>query len=72
MRPKTNEEMRNEQDDELEDLFDSVVEEIEERQEYLDKVIAMNGKKDIIQRVKNEIVERVAELQKIRELQNKK
>jgi hypothetical protein len=36
MRPRTNEEVRNEQDEELEDLFDSVVEEIEERQEYLD------------------------------------
>jgi hypothetical protein len=31
MRPRTNEEIRGEQDEELEDLFDSVVEEIEER-----------------------------------------
>ena len=31
MRPKTNEEIRGEQDDELEDLFESVIEEIEER-----------------------------------------
>ena len=31
MRPKTNEEVRNEQDEELEDLFESVIEEIEER-----------------------------------------
>lgn len=36
MRPKTNEEVRNEQDEELEDLFESVIEEIEDRQEYLD------------------------------------
>ena len=36
MRPKTNEEVRTEQDEELEELFDSVVEEIEERQQYLD------------------------------------
>jgi hypothetical protein len=33
-RPATKEE----QDEELEDLFDSVVDEIEERQEYLDKI----------------------------------
>jgi hypothetical protein len=31
LRPKTHEEVRNEQDEELEDLFDSVCEEIEER-----------------------------------------
>ena len=34
MRPRTNEERISQQDDELEDLFESVVEEIEERQEY--------------------------------------
>ena len=72
MRPKTHEEIRDEQDQELEDLFDSVVEEIEERQQYLDEVIAIGGRKDIEQRVKNEIVERIAELQKIREIQNKR
>jgi hypothetical protein len=31
LRPKTHEEIRTEQDQELEDLFDSVIEEIEER-----------------------------------------
>jgi hypothetical protein len=31
--------------------------------------MAMGGRKEIEQRVKNEIVERIAELQKIRELQ---
>lgn len=31
LRPKTNDEVRNEQDNELEDLFETVVEEIEER-----------------------------------------
>ena len=70
-RPKTKEEIRSEQDQELEDLFDSVVEEIEERQDYLEQVMAMGGKKDVEKRLKNEIVERIAELQKIRELQNK-
>lgn len=68
MRPKTSEEIRGEQDDELEDLFDSVIEEIEERQEYLEQVIEMGGRKDIEQRTKNEIVDRIAELQKIREI----
>lgn len=36
LRPKTKEEIRDEQDQELEDLFDSIIEEIEERQEYLE------------------------------------
>jgi len=39
-----------------------VVDEIEERQEYLDQVMAMGGKKDFEKRLKNEIVERIAEL----------
>jgi transcription antitermination factor NusA-like protein len=60
-----------EQDDELEELFDSVVEEIEERQMYLEKVTDCGGNKEIEARVKNEIVGRIGELQKIRELQNK-
>lgn len=38
LRPKTKEEYRDEQDLELEDLFDSIVEEIEDRQEYLDQL----------------------------------
>ena len=66
-RPQTKEE----QDDELEDLFDSVVDEIEERQEYLDTLQEGVGKKDIEARIKNEIVSRIGELQKIRELQNR-
>ena len=68
MRPKTKEEIRTEQDEELEDLFESVIDEIEERQLHLDKVMEMGGNKEIAGRLKNEIVERVAELQKIREL----
>eukprot|EP00347_Sterkiella_histriomuscorum_P010966 403374256 len=72
LRPKTHDEIRNDQDDELEELFDSVIEEIEERQEYLEEVMKMGGRKDIEARTKNEIVDRIAELQKIREIQNKK
>ncbi len=68
MRPKTNEEVRGEQDEELEDLFESIIEEIEERQEHLEQVIAMGGNKQIEARMKGEIVARVAELQKIREI----
>lgn len=71
MRPRTKEEWRDEQDAELEDLFDGIVEEIEERQEHLDKVVEMGGNKEIESRIKNEIVSRVAELQKIREIQMK-
>lgn len=66
-RPATKEE----QDEELEDLFDSVVEEIEERQEYLDKIQEVGAgasSKEIEGRIKAEIVERIGELQKIREL----
>lgn len=67
-RPQTIEE----QDEQLEDLFDSVVDEIEERQEYLEHIVAAGGNKEIEQRTKNEIIERIGELQKIKELQNSK
>ncbi len=43
-------------------MFDSVIEEIEDRQEYLEKVIEAGGNKEIEKRIKNEIVERIAEL----------
>ena len=71
MRPKTNEEIRSQQEEELEDLFESVIEEIEERQEHLDSIIQAGGNSEIEKRLKHEIVERVAELQRIRELQNR-
>ena len=47
-----------------------MVDEIEERQEYLEKVMECGGKKEIEARVKNEIIERIGELQRIRELQS--
>ena len=71
MRPKTKEEYRTEQDQELEDLFDSIVDEIEDRQVYLDQIQKIGGQKEVEKRMKSEIVERIAELQKIREIQNK-
>ena len=38
---------KEEQDLELEDLFDSVVDEIEERQEYLESIMGAGGNKEI-------------------------
>ena len=61
----------DEQNAELEDLFSDVVKEIEERQSYLTEISKIGKSKDIEARVKNEIVERIAELQKIREMQRK-
>lgn len=62
--------MQSEQDEELEDLFDSVVEEIEERQQHLEE-LGDNATTAIENRIKNEIVERIGELQRIRDLQAK-
>ena len=53
-------------------MFESVVEEIEERQEYLESVMECGGNKEVEARVKGEIVARIGELQKIRELQSGK
>ena len=54
---------------ELEELFESVVEEIEERQAHLEEVVRLGGNKEIESRLKGEIVSRVGELQRIREIQ---
>lgn len=62
--------VRSQQDAELEDLFESVVEEIEERQEYLEKM-GTDCDKATQSRIKGEIVARIGELQRIRELQSK-
>jgi len=55
---------KNEQQDELEKLYEDVVGEIEERQQYLEEINHLDEPK-IKERVKKEIVDRVAELQKI-------
>ena len=60
--------MQKAQDAELEDLFDSVVEEIEERQQHLED-LGDGIDRNIETRVKNEIVDRIGELQRIRNLQ---
>lgn len=51
-------------------MFDSVVEEIEERQEFLEKM-GSDCDKATQSRIKGEIVARIGELQRIRELQAK-
>eukprot|EP00343_Euplotes_focardii_P004351 CAMPEP_0205813006 /NCGR_PEP_ID=MMETSP0205-20121125/17639_1 /ASSEMBLY_ACC=CAM_ASM_000278 /TAXON_ID=36767 /ORGANISM="Euplotes focardii, Strain TN1" /LENGTH=197 /DNA_ID=CAMNT_0053094611 /DNA_START=108 /DNA_END=698 /DNA_ORIENTATION=- len=53
------------QNAELEDLFNDVVKEIEDRQKYLKDLSKLGDNKDIEERTKNEIIERIAELQKI-------
>jgi len=55
---------KNEQQEELEKLYEDVVAEIEERQQYLEEISHLEEPK-IKERVKKEIVDRVAELQKI-------
>lgn len=62
--------VRSAQDDELEDLFMSVVEEIEERQEFLEKMGSDCDKATQL-RMKGEIVARIGELQRIKELQHR-
>ncbi len=59
--------VRSAQDSELDDLFESVVEEIEDRQAHLQ---ALGDEADQVtkDRLKNEIVDRIADLQKIRTL----
>ena len=65
--PKSKAAIQSEQDEELEDLFYSVAEEIEERQLHLED-LGENCDRNIEARIKNEIVERIGELQKIRDL----
>ena len=59
--PKSKAAIKSEQDEELEDLFESVVEEIEERQHHLEDLGEM-ADRNIEARIKNEIVERIGEL----------
>jgi len=55
---------KDEQQEELEKLYEDVVAEIEDRQQYLEEIAHLDEPK-IKDRVKKEIVDRVAELQKI-------
>lgn len=69
-RPSDAKHVQSAQDAELEDLFESIIEEIEERQEFLEKM-GPDCDKATQARIKNEITSRIAELQRIRELQSK-
>jgi len=61
---------KTEEEIELENLYNDVVAEIEDRQQYLEEIAHLDEPK-IKERVKNEIVERVAELQKIIKMMNR-
>ena len=63
--PQNIEQARTKQDEELEDLFDQIIYEIEERQQFLEEC---GNNKEVENRMKKEIVDRIAELQKIKEL----
>jgi len=64
-------ETRTQQDEELSDLFDTVIMEIEERQQFLEEMTKSGHNKEVETRMKKEIVDRIGELQKIKELMNK-
>ena len=51
-----------EQDNELQDLFDQIAIEIEERQQFLEDMTKNGPNKEVEDRMKKEIVERIAEL----------
>lgn len=61
---------KNHEDAELAELFDKVALEIEDRQKHIEEMAKMGADEKIIQRTKTEIVSRISELQKIRQLQN--
>ena len=71
LKNRSKESIQTEQDAELDDLFQSVVEEIEERQEHLEE-LGDAADKILQERIKAEIIDRIAELQKIKELQSKR
>lgn len=51
----------------MEELFDQIVGEIDERQKYLESIEHLDEPK-LKEKVKREMIERVAELQKITEM----
>lgn len=57
-------------------MFDQITFEIEERQEYLEQIEKSGGEsvpggKEIQERVKREIIDRIGELQRVKEVQMK-
>lgn len=63
--------VRGKQEKELQDLFDQIIYEIEDRQQFLEDMTKNASNPEVEARMKKEIVERVGELQKIKELQEK-
>ena len=51
----------------MDDIFDQIVGEIEERQKYLESIDHLEEPK-LKEKIKREMIERVAELQKITEM----
>ena len=58
------------EEEELRDLFDQIMIEIDERQQYLEDIKDLNEPK-IKDKLKKEIIERVSELQKITKMREK-
>jgi len=56
--------------EELNSIFDQVVQEIEERQQFLESVDHLDEPK-LKDKIKREIIERIAELQKITEMRQR-
>ena len=57
-------ENKKELKDELDDLFDQIVGEIDERQKYLESIEHLEEPK-LKEKIKKEMIERIAQLQKI-------
>ena len=71
--PTTANQIQTKQDEELHDLFDQIIYEIEDRQQHLEDITKGGTvqNKQVETQMKKEIVDRIAELQKIKELQMK-
>merc|ERR1719263_587489 len=71
--PTNANQIQTKQDEELQDLFDQIIYEIEDRQQHLEDITKGGTvqNKEVEARMKKEIVDRIAELQKIKELQMK-
>ena len=69
--PSDLDQVKSQQVEELQELFDDIVAEIEERQAFLEEMSKHGQNKEVEARMKKEIADRVGELQRIKELQQK-
>ena len=69
--PSDLQQVKTQQVEELQELFDEIVAEIEERQSFLEEMSKHGINKEVEARMKKEITDRVGELQRIKELQQK-